>query len=565
MYYVKTCLSVAAILATASLSSAGTIHVSADQPTIQAGIDAAVDGDTVLVADGTYTGVGNRDIDFLGKAIVVMSENGPETCIIDCESLGRGFNFQNAEDSNSILQGFTIRNGWASTGGGILCSATSPTIRGNILTGNTATGSYLRGGGGIYCGESSPVIEDNVMVGNATTTMYSAGGAIDCSESSPMIEGNTITRNTANGWGGGINAESSSPTIVGNLFTGNTAVIGAAGGIGCWSSTALITDNTITGNTAGGLNYCGGGIAGDDGAVLTIEHNTILGNLADWGAGITIARSQCTISHNTIANNSADMGMGGIYVFGDAIHSSSAEVASSTITGNNGGNAGSGGIGCWDNCTVTISSTILWNNDGFAEEIFIGSSPQPSTLTISYSDVEWGLDSVFVGPGNTLKWDEGMIDGDPAFSLPEKRDFRLLWESPCIDTGHPDSLDADGTRCDMGAHFFNQEDYLTLYITPDTTEVAPGGELGVTYTAINRWGQDEPFWALSQVLLPGGGALNVLGPDQYTLPANYAAQVHITHPVPTAAPAGTYDYWSRIGLPPSTLYDEDRFTFRVTE
>jgi hypothetical protein len=64
---------------------AATIHVPADQPTIQAGIDAAVNGDTVLVADGTYTGVGNRDIDFKGKAITVKSENGPENCIIDCE------------------------------------------------------------------------------------------------------------------------------------------------------------------------------------------------------------------------------------------------------------------------------------------------------------------------------------------------------------------------------------------------------------------------------------------------------------------------------------------------
>ena len=75
-----------------STAFAATIRVPADQPTIQAGIDAAVDGDTVLVADGTYTGEGNQDIDFKGKAITVQSENGAENCIIDCEDYSvRGF------------------------------------------------------------------------------------------------------------------------------------------------------------------------------------------------------------------------------------------------------------------------------------------------------------------------------------------------------------------------------------------------------------------------------------------------------------------------------------------
>jgi hypothetical protein len=104
-----------AMLVAVSTSPAATIRVPADQPTIQAGIDAAAEGDTVLVADGTYTGDGNRDIDFTGKAIVVKSENGPENCVIDCQGSvddpHRGFIFQNGEVHTSILQGFTITNG----------------------------------------------------------------------------------------------------------------------------------------------------------------------------------------------------------------------------------------------------------------------------------------------------------------------------------------------------------------------------------------------------------------------------------------------------------------------
>ena len=88
-----------------------------EYPTIQAAIDAAVNGGTVIVADGTYTGAGNRDIDFKGLAITVRSENGPENCIIDCEAsssnMHRGFDFQSGEGQASILDGFTIINGYA--------------------------------------------------------------------------------------------------------------------------------------------------------------------------------------------------------------------------------------------------------------------------------------------------------------------------------------------------------------------------------------------------------------------------------------------------------------------
>ena len=125
-----------------TLSPAATINVPLDYPTIQAGIDAAVDADTVLVASGTYTGDGNRDIDFLGKAIVVMSEEGPDSATIDCGTVGRAVNFRLGEDFDSKLMGFTLSN-WRNPtdppmGGAIYFYDSAPVIQNCIIKNNFA-------------------------------------------------------------------------------------------------------------------------------------------------------------------------------------------------------------------------------------------------------------------------------------------------------------------------------------------------------------------------------------------------------------------------------------------
>ncbi|MFM7135104.1 MAG: hypothetical protein ACKO0W_12400, partial [Planctomycetota bacterium] len=129
-----------AALAFAPAALAAEIRVPADHPTIQAAINAAVNGDTVIVSSGTYA----EQIRFNGKAIELRSESGAANTIIDAAQLGTAVKFVNAETAASVLDGFTIRNGRAAVGGGLYLNSASPTIRNCAVTGNTALD---RGGG----------------------------------------------------------------------------------------------------------------------------------------------------------------------------------------------------------------------------------------------------------------------------------------------------------------------------------------------------------------------------------------------------------------------------------
>lgn len=132
--------------------------------TIQAGIDAAFSGDTVLVADGTYTGDGNRYISFDYKMITVRSVNGPHHCIIDLENDGKGFHLQ-WTPIGSLIDGFTIMNGRAdgliNYGVGIRCDGCYTTIKNCIIKHNT--------GGGVLFDirySAEPVIVNTIFTGN---------------------------------------------------------------------------------------------------------------------------------------------------------------------------------------------------------------------------------------------------------------------------------------------------------------------------------------------------------------------------------------------------------------
>jgi hypothetical protein len=163
-----------------------------DVPDIWTAILAASANDTLLLADGIYTGSGNGEVSYLGMPLVVRSESGdPHKCTIDCQGSDtnwrRGFVFYRGEGPASVLEGITIKNGYGYEGGGIWCWAASPTISNVIVLDNQA----VLHGGGIYCGGgAAPDLANATFYGNAADR----GGAVYCARSSsPAIDCSIIS------------------------------------------------------------------------------------------------------------------------------------------------------------------------------------------------------------------------------------------------------------------------------------------------------------------------------------------------------------------------------------
>ncbi|MCX6834071.1 MAG: DUF1565 domain-containing protein, partial [candidate division Zixibacteria bacterium] len=190
----------------AAVVQAGVVRVPTDQATIQAGIDAASIGDTVLVADGTYTGSGNHDLD-IDKILVVQSENGPATTIIDCESNGRAFYIHGGTGVGPTIEGFTMKNGSASAatvhtqaGGAVECWGYSGVFRSCVFLNNTALfGGALYFNPSLYDhgsipGISQPSVLNCTFVGNDASdsgSVYFQNGIIQTTFSECILYGNT--------------------------------------------------------------------------------------------------------------------------------------------------------------------------------------------------------------------------------------------------------------------------------------------------------------------------------------------------------------------------------------
>ena len=269
-----------------------TLRVPAPYPTVQAAIEAAHEGDTILVADGIYSVPVNEGL-VVAKPIRILHEGDPKDCIIDCEGNGRAFTFVSGATSATLLSGFTIIGGNVAgiqpqdtqhnSGGGILCEGgATPTIEnciiGFISEEDIPYGNSAKYGGGIACISSSPVISSCRIEGNNAANV---GGGLYIVDSSPKIMGSTISDNEAGTWGGAVYIVTSQasasvpsrPSIASCMITGNAANTNG-GAVYCTGSSPLITNTTVADNRAGGS---GGGL------YVKGNSNPIVANAIFWG------------------------------------------------------------------------------------------------------------------------------------------------------------------------------------------------------------------------------------------------------------------------------------------
>ncbi len=424
----RTLVTVCGLLWLGSASQAANRLVPSQYATIQAGIDAAQTGDTVLVADGTYTGTGNRQLTFRGKAITVRSaSNNPAGCILDIQGL-RGVLFNSRETSASVLSGFTIKNGGGS-GAGISCTNSSPTITRCILMGNQAPNPGGVGGG-MYNENASPTVTYCTFVGNSADH----GGGMYNTDSAVTVTNCTFRGNTAARYGGGIYSQYNQPVINRCTFIANVAQNANGGGMYNKDNTALVTNCSFFANRVNSL--FGGGID-------------------NQGGNVTVAGC------DFVANSSPSNGGGGLMN-----DNSTSTVTNCTFALNNGsGGYQGGGILNGFYGVLTVTNCIFWGNYGGG----IARS-QDAVFNVTYCDSQDYANTAPNASGN-FKADPLFLrtpsaGGDNAWGTGDDDygDLRLYSTSPCRDMGNNAAIPAGvtydrigmarihGVRVDIGAY-----------------------------------------------------------------------------------------------------------------
>ncbi|MBN2699405.1 MAG: right-handed parallel beta-helix repeat-containing protein [Bacteroidales bacterium] len=451
---------------------------SPEYATIQSAMDIAVSGDTVLVADGIYSGEGNVILNFRTKSIVVKSENGPDNCIIDCEeeTESQAFLVNNGETDGSCIKGFTVRNAPV----GIAIYNSSPTVKNNIIedcrkgihcdagSNPVINSNMIRNcvgegnGGGISLISSSAVVSNNLLLGNSS----SKGGGIYCLDGAPSIINNTIIGSSGikdssesniilvceydnyqriyecfvpveekTISGGGIFMENASPDVINNIiaFSKDLPPSEEASKLTRWFYDDLMMRYNYEGVTLKSVSYYVGfknvGETGD----IRVYSNEIGGSEID--TTFTAEKGECFwIETESWVSSTKDYGGLDLYIeSGNSSIHFKVNIDAVLFTG------------CYNLYDTHIQSHGIEQGTGGGIGIIeIGTDPSANIL---YNDLYGNIGGNYV-VGETVEIAgivaldniDGNISDDP---LLDEETYELLEGSPCIDAGNPDFDEQD--------------------------------------------------------------------------------------------------------------------------
>ena len=396
---------------------------------LQDGLDAALAGDEIWVAEGIYTptaehgGTGDRYRSFqlenrvtiyggfdpsvgatgfkdrdwvLHKTILsgdLNGDDGPDFANNEENSYHVFYHPEDTDlDGTAILDGFTVTGGNADGldsnryGGGMYNHGSSPTLANCTFAGNSA----IQGGGALYNGDgSSPTLTDCSLSGNSSNLgggMHNAsnsrpeltrctfsdnssyrGGGMYNTYSSPTLTNCTFEDNSGDGYGGGISNSHSSPTLTDCTFTGNSSSNG--GGMDNSDSAPALTRCTFSDNSTNGT---GGGMT-NWGSSPTLSDCSFQSNSAVFGGGMYNTGSSPTLSNCTFEGNSGALSVGGMDNRG-----SSPVLINCTFSGNSGG-----GMNNRDSSSPVLANCTFSGNSGAGMYNRYGSSPTLTNCTFS--------------------------------------------------------------------------------------------------------------------------------------------------------------------------------------
>jgi predicted outer membrane repeat protein len=462
-----------AVAALAHTACATTIIVdwagSGDHETIQAGVDAASYGDTVLVMSGTYTGPGNTDIVIGDVGITVIAYEGDRGVTIDCGGSGRGLYLEDIFGTALLFRGLTITNGSADEGGAVYCYHANAAFEDCVFSNSTATVA----GGGVRCdyycdvsftecsfvGNSSGEDGGGLCItrgtsGSFTDCLFSGNSSVDQGgglylTSDMAFSGCDFEGNSAQE-GGGAFLYYSNASFTSCSFAGNSVSHFGAGGQ-CEYGTPVFTGCTFESNVAGegGVNSTAGGLhlhvapaelksctfvgnsAKSAGAMKCesshafVDSCVFRDNIASFGSGgaVRLLRSSPVIRFTAFSGNSANQDGGALYCSTE----SDASIVNCTFARNSALDEG-GGIHAAFDASVSLDRCIVaLNESGGAASCYDG-----GTITFTCSDIFANEGGDWIGCIADQLGANGNIDLDPLFCDVFGDDVTLCSNSPCL-------------------------------------------------------------------------------------------------------------------------------------